>query len=156
MDERAGWSMGALAGSLVAGLAISALMLAKEQQSGGPSDLVVWERKGAQDVGLSTRRGAANWLEQAVAHGGHLALSALGGVAYAAAFEGDAPVVASGLAFGSAFYVACHWVLGPLLRLKPPEWREPPEAVTQHLIVHAAFGVLIAAGARLGARLSKS
>ena len=155
MVERAGWISGALAGSLVAGLAISALMLAKERGSGEPSDLVVWERKGARDVGLSPRRGEADGLEQAVAHGGHLALSALGGAAYAAAFEEDAPVVASGLAFGSAFYVACHWVLGPLLRLKPPEWREPPEAVTQHLVVHAVFGVLIALGARIGARLSK-
>lgn len=156
MDEREGWTTGALAGSLLAGLAISALMLAKERQSGEPSDLVVWERMGARDVGMTPRLGAANLTEQVVAHGGHLALSALGGAAYAAAFEEDAPVMANGLAFGSAFYVACHWVLGPLLRLKPVEWREPPAAVTQHLVVHAGFGVLIALGARLGARLFRT
>ena len=40
MDERAGWTSGALGGSLVAGLAISGLMIAKKLQSGQASDLI--------------------------------------------------------------------------------------------------------------------
>ena len=54
MDERAGWTSGALAGSLVAGLAISGLVIAKELQSGQPSDLIAWERAGGERLGLST------------------------------------------------------------------------------------------------------
>ena len=80
-----------------------------------------------------------------------MALSALGGLAYAAGVDEDAPVIPSGLAFGAAFYLACHWLAGPLLRLKPPEWREPPATIAQHLVVHAVFGMLIALGARFGA-----
>ncbi len=156
MAERAGRTSGALAASLLAGLAISGLMLFKERTSGEPSDLIRWERVGVGRLGLRAGRGAPGAGEQAGVHAGHLALSALGGAAYAAAFDEDAPVVASGLAFGAAFYVACHWIAGPLLGLKRPEWREPPAAVAQHLVVHAVYGLLIASGARVGARLAKS
>lgn len=151
MADRAGWTTGAVAGSLVAGVAISVLMLGKERLSGEPSDLIRWERRGTARLGAEPagRPGAA---EQATVHGGRLALSALGGAAYAAAFDEDAPVVASGLAFGAAFYVACHWVAGPLLRLKPPEWREPPATIAQHLVVHAVYGLLTALGARIASR----
>lgn len=154
MGDRADWTTGALVGSLVAGVAISGLMLGKERLSGEPSDLIRWERRGAGRFGLrpNGRPGAA---EQVGVHGGHLTLSALGGAAYAVAFNEDAPVVASGLAFGAAFYFACHWIAGPLLRLKPPEWRESPAAVAQHVVVHALYGVLTALGARLGSRRSR-
>ena len=154
MGERARWTLGALAGSLLGGVAISAMMVAKESARKEPSDLIQLERALAGRLGLQPSRppGAA---EQAIVHGGHLALSALGGAAYAAAFDEDAPVLASGLAFGAAFYVACHWIAGPLLRVKPPEWREPSATIAQPLGVHAVYGVLTALGAWAAAHLSR-
>lgn len=154
VSSRAGWTAGALAGSLVAGVAISALMLVKGQVTGQPSDLIAWERAGADRLGVdfgppTAEPGAA---EQVSTHAAHLALSALGGAAYAAIFDEEAPTVSSGLAFGMAFYVACHWIAGPLMRLKPPEWREPPLAVAQHLVVHAVYGLAIASAAKAGLR----
>ena len=94
-------------------------------------------------------------MEQVTVHASHMALSALGGIAYAAAFDEDAPVMRSGLAFGAAFYVACHWFAGPVLRLKPPEWREPPSAVAQHLVVHAVYALAIAGAAHVGASFAR-
>ena len=79
MDERAGWTSGALAGSLVAGLAISGLMIAKELQSGQPSDLIAWERTGAERLGLSTpsTKAMPGLAEQSGVQAAHLALSAI-------------------------------------------------------------------------------
>ena len=79
MDERAGWTSGALAGSLVAGLAISGLMIAKELQSGEPSDLIAWERAGAERLGLSTpsTKTMPGLAEQSGVQAAHLALSAI-------------------------------------------------------------------------------
>ena len=79
MDERAGWTSGALAGSLVAGLAISGLMIAKELQSGQPSDLIAWERAGAERLGLSTpsTKAMPGLAEQSGVQAAHLALSAI-------------------------------------------------------------------------------
>ena len=51
MDKRAGWTSGALVGSLVAVSAVSGLMIAKELQGGQPSDLIAWERAGAERLG---------------------------------------------------------------------------------------------------------
>ena len=79
MDERAGWTSSALAGSLVAGLAISGLMIAKELQSGQPSDLIAWERAGAERLGLSTpsTKAMPGLAEQSGVQAAHLALSAI-------------------------------------------------------------------------------
>ncbi|UDL96246.1 hypothetical protein LGH83_08735 [Lichenihabitans sp. PAMC28606] len=78
MDERAGWTSGALAGSLVAGLAISGLMIAEELQSGKPSDLIAWERAGAERLGLSTpsTKAMPGLAEQSGVQAEQLALSA--------------------------------------------------------------------------------
>ena len=78
MDERAGWTSGALAGSLVAGLAISGLTIAKELQSGQPSDLIAWERAGADRLGLSTpsTKAMPGSAEQSGVQAAHLTLSA--------------------------------------------------------------------------------
>ena len=79
MDERAGWTSGALVGSLVAGLAISGLMIAKELQIGQPSDLIAWERAGADRLGLSTpsTKAMPGLAEQSGVQAAHLALSAI-------------------------------------------------------------------------------
>ena len=79
MDERAGWMSGALAGSPVAGLAISGLTIAKELQSGQPSDLIAWECPGAERLGLSTpsTKAMPGLAEQSGVQAAHLALSAI-------------------------------------------------------------------------------
>ena len=68
-----------MAGSLVAGLAISGLMIAKELQSGQPSDLIAWERAGADSLGLSTpsTKAMPGLVEQSGVQAAHLALSAI-------------------------------------------------------------------------------
>ena len=79
MDERAGWTPGGLAGSLVAGSAISGPMIAKELQSGQPSDVIAWERAGAERLGLSTpsTKAMPGLAEQSGVQAAHLALSAI-------------------------------------------------------------------------------
>jgi hypothetical protein len=79
VDERAGWTSGALAGSLVARLAISGLMIAKELQSGQPSDLIACERAVAERLGLSTpsTKPMPGLAEQSGVQAAHLALSAI-------------------------------------------------------------------------------
>ena len=148
-----GWTLGALAGSLVGGAAISALMIAGERKSGDPSELIVLERATAKKAGLPAPAPQAlpDAQEQALTQGGHMLLSAIGGVAYAAAFDEDAPVVLSGIGFGAAFYALAHGVLKPVLSTSSPEWEETPSTIGRHLMVHAAFGLMVAAGARLGA-----
>ncbi|MBE7217467.1 MAG: hypothetical protein INR64_03255 [Caulobacteraceae bacterium] len=150
-----GWTLGAVAGGLVGGAAISALMITGERRSGEPSELIALERAGAERIGAPAPAPASAALpdarEQAVTQGGHLVLSAIGGVAYAAAFDEDAPLVLSGLGFGAAFWALAHGLLKPVVSTSAPEWSESPKIVGVHLAVHAVFGLCIAAGARLGA-----
>ena len=82
MDERADWTSGALAGSLVAGLAISRPMIAKDLQSGQPSDLIAWERAGADRLGLSTpsTKAMPGLAEQSGVQAAHLGLLAIAAV----------------------------------------------------------------------------
>ncbi|MBE7216843.1 MAG: hypothetical protein INR64_00065 [Caulobacteraceae bacterium] len=156
---RLGWTLGAVAGSLAGGAVVSALMLAQERASRKPAELTTLQRATAQRMGRRTLPPTAPYLptpeEQATAHGGHMLLSAAAGVAYAAAFDEDAPLVLSGLGFGEAFYALAHGVLKPILSTEDPEWRQPPPAIAQHLLVHAVFGLFIAAGAKLGAALDR-
>ncbi len=146
---------GAVAGALVAGLGISALLLAGERKSGEPSELATLERAGAEKLGVHPTPDAdrlPDAREQAVIQGGHLLLSAAAGAAYAASVDEDAGVVASGLGFGLAFYAAMHWVLGPLLGIKQPEWRAEAGTIAMHAANHLALGLATAAGARAAAR----
>jgi hypothetical protein len=71
-----------LAESLVAGLAISGLTIAKELQIGQPSDLIAWERAGADRLGLSTpsTKAMPGLAEQSGVLAAHLALSATANV----------------------------------------------------------------------------
>ena len=150
---RLGWTAGALAGSVIAGLGVTAVMIGGERASGDPSELIALQRASARRLGRATAPDEAMPTpgEQAVAQGGHLALSALAGLAYAAVTDEDTPVVASGLLFGAAFYVLAHVVAGPALGVKDAEWRQPPAVLGRHVLVHALFGLITAAGAKAGA-----
>lgn len=145
---------GAVAGGLVAGLGLTALLIAGERRSGKPSELADLERASAARLGLRVPDGAAlpGPREQAVIQGGHLLLSAAAGAAYAAATDEDADVLGSGILFGLSFYAAMHWITGPLLGVKTPEWRAGPAAIGLHAANHIVFGLVTAAAARLFSR----
>lgn len=147
--------LGAVAGGLVAGLGISTMLIAGERKSRQPSELAELEREGAKRIGVTPP--AADVLpdtrEQAVIQGGHLALSALAGAAYAGVTNEDAPVIVSGVAFGLGFYAVAHWFAGPLLGLKQPEWRSDGKTIATHTLNHVGFGLVTALGARLASRI---
>ena len=141
---------GAVAGGLIAGIALSAIMLAGEKVTGKPSELIELERAtaGKLDVTTSTGNVPATVTEQIVTHGGHLALSAAAGLAYAAVVNEDADGPAAGAAFGAGFFVAAYGIAGPALGVTPLPSRQPLVRAIQHPIVHALFGVTMAAFAR--------
>ena len=68
------WLFGAVAGGLVAGLGITAMLVAGERKSGKPSELAELERASAARLGLETPADKAlpGTGEQAVIQGGHL------------------------------------------------------------------------------------
>ena len=145
--------MGAVAGSLVGGAAITAMVMNGERKSGKPSELTDLGRATARRVGVRMPDATAlpGAREQAAIQGGHLALSVLAGLAYAAAFERNEAVLPSGIGFGLAFYAVAHWLAGPLLGLKAPEWQSGTKGIALHAVNHAGFGLLTALGARLAA-----
>lgn len=133
-------------------------MLIGERLSGRPSELIELERATAAklDVSVPAADEPATVGEQVVTHGGHLALSALAGLAYAAAVDDGADDARSGAAFGAAFFVAAYGITGPLLGVTPAPWRQPPVRAVQHPVVHVLFGVAMAAAARRAAGLQAS
>jgi len=141
---------GAIAGALVAGLGITAMLIAGERKSGAPSELAALERTAAGKLGLRPRADGAlpDPTEQAVIQGGHLLLSVAAGAVFAAIVDEDAAAMPSGIVFGLGFYTAMHWIAGPLLGLKKPEWRADPKTIGMHTLNHLAFGLATAAGAR--------
>ena len=128
-------------------------MLIGERLAGKPSELIELERATAVrlDVSVPAAGEPATVAEQVVTHGGHLALSALAGLAYAAVVDEGADDARSGAVFGAAFFVAAYGIAGPLLGVTPAPWRQPPVRAVQHPIVHVLFGVAIAASARRAA-----
>ncbi|WP_143051770.1 hypothetical protein [Sphingomonas palmae] len=146
---------GAMAGGLVAGLGITALMIAGERKSGKPSELADLERTSAHRLGVHPVPPAdrlPDATEQAVIQSGHLLLSAAAGAAFAAAVDEEAAVIPSGALFGLAFYAAMQWIAGPLLGVKKPEWAADAGTIGMHAANHVAFGLATAAGAKLAAR----
>jgi len=147
---------GAVAGALIAGLGLTAMMMAQERKTRKASELTDLGRASAHQLGVHhvpSGKRPPGTQEQAVVQGGHLLLSALAGVAYAAATEEDADVVPSGVAFGLAFYGVAHWLTGPLLGVKQPEWRSDGKTIGMHAVIHVAFGLATAAGARLASKV---
>ena len=148
---------GAVAGALVAGIGLTAMMMAQERQTRKASELTDLGRAAAHKLGVHhvpNGKRPPDAQEQAVVQGGHLLLSALAGLAYAAATDEDAGVVSSGLVFGLAFYGVAHWLTGPLLGVKQPEWRSDVETIGMHTVNHLAFGLATAAGAKLASEAS--
>jgi hypothetical protein len=145
---------GAVAGSLVAGLGLTVMLMAGERKSGTPSELAALERTAAQKLGVSSPSPEAlpSAREQAVIQGGHLALSVLAGAGYAAVTDEKTPVLAGGIGFGLAFYAVAHWLVGPLLGLKRPEWQSGRSTIGMHALNHIGFGLVTALGARTLAR----
>ncbi|WP_294331023.1 hypothetical protein, partial [uncultured Sphingomonas sp.] len=70
---------GAIAGGLVAGLGITALLIAGERKSGQPSELATLERAAATKIGRTPPPAdqLPDTREQAVVQGAHLLLSVL-------------------------------------------------------------------------------
>lgn len=146
---------GAVAGALVAGLGLTAMMMAQEKKTRKASELTDLGRASAHQLGVHhvpAGKRPPDKQEQAVVQGGHLLLSALAGMAYAATTDEDASVVPSGVAFGLAFYGLAHWLTGPLLGVKQPEWRSDGKTIGMHTANHLAFGLATAAGAKLATR----
>ena len=141
---------GAVAGGLIAGLALSAVMLVGERLGGKPSELIELERKTAAKLDIVTPQGDAppTAAEQVVTHGGHLALSVLVGLAYATVVDEDRDGVPAGARFGAAFFVADYGIAGPALGVTPLLWRQPPLRAVQHPVVHLLFGMTMALFAR--------
>lgn len=146
-DRRLG---GAVLGGVAVGIGLSAVMLLGEWLSGKPSELIELERATAARLAIATPTGPApaTATEQAITHGGHLALSALAGVAYVAAVDEAADGPAAGAAFGAGFFVAAYGIAGPALGVTPLPWRQPLLRAVQHPVVHVLFGLAIAASAR--------
>ena len=148
---------GAVAGALMAGLGLTAMMIKQEKKTRKASELTDLGRASAHRIGVHhvpADKRPPDPQEQAVVQGGHLLLSALAGVAYAAATDEDAGVLPSGVAFGLAFYAIAHWLTGPLLGVKQPEWRSDGKTICVHTANHIAFGLATAAGARLASKAS--
>jgi hypothetical protein len=148
---------GAVAGALVAGLGLTAMMMAQEKKTRKPSELTDLGRASAHQLGVHgvpIGKRPPDAQEQAVVQGGHLLLSAVAGLAYAAATDEDVDVVPSGIAFGLVFYGVAHWFTGPLLGVKQPEWRSDAKTIGMHTVNHVAFGLATAAGAKLASQAS--
>lgn len=138
-------------GRVAGGLLVSAVMVLKEAIAGRPSDLVQLER-GLVRPGRRRFNAPAAAEEQALAHGGHLALSAACGALYGALKPEDAAPVNAGLAFGMGFLALAYGIAGPAFRLTPKPWRDTPADNLQHVALHALFGVTTALMAERVAR----
>ena len=130
------------AGGLAAGLVLSALM-ARADVKDGTSELVKLQRRTAAKVrgGEADEQAGSGAGEALMAHGGHLALSALAGAAYGAATRNGSPV-RDGLLFGAVFWTLAYGVTGPALGVTPAPWRDTAGSLAQHGALHALFGVL--------------
>jgi len=134
------------AGGLVAGAALSGIMLLLERSGRGPSDLVLMERRAVRELGLPRRRpmrAPPDAAEQAAGHAGHLLLSAALGSGLGVLRRGlGTTAPKAGLLLGLGFYPLASALLGPLLGLARPPWRDRPSKVGRDILVHAAFGAV--------------
>ena len=48
-----------------------------------------------------------------------------------------------------------HWIAGPLLRVKQPEWRSDRKTIGMHTLNHLLFGLATAAGAKAATAVEK-
>lgn len=134
-------------GGLAGGLVLTAVMLLAERATGQPSDGVVMFRRGEQQLGLSHRRLSARpgLREEVAAESGHLLLSAALGGGFGVLRRGlGLSAQPAGLVLGLGFYPLAHWLVGPLLGLMRPPWRQRPAKMAQRVALHAVFGAVTA------------
>jgi hypothetical protein len=145
---------GAVGGGVLAGLGITAMMISGEKKSGMPSELIELQRASARKLGLHASESGTlpTGTEQAVAQGGHLLLSGIAGAAYAAVSDETTNPVLGGVLFGLAFYGVAHWLTGPALGVKTPEWTQGGKTIGMHAVNHVGFGLMTALAARIAAR----
>ena len=144
---------GAIAGSPAAGLGITGMMMAGEKKSGTPSELIDLKRASAAMLDAETPNGGLpTATEQVVAQKGHLLLSALAGTSYAAVTDENNDPLVGGVPFGLFFDALAHWLAGPLLGVKPPEWTQGGETIGMHTANHVASGLATAFSAHAAAR----
>ena len=132
-------------GGLVAGAVLSGMMLLLERSGRGPSDFVLMERRGARVLGAPHRRmgSAPDTGEQIAGHAGHLLFSAALGSGLGLLRRGlGTTAPRAGLVLGLGFYPVAFGLLGPLLGLTRPPWRERPSKVGQNVLLHAVFGAV--------------
>jgi hypothetical protein len=145
MREEARHLLAGAAGGLAAGVLTSAMMMGMQAKEGGASELGRLERRTAGRLGLPHRPEDAPAVpaEEALAHGGHLALSVLAGAGYGLATRGGgASPVLAGLTFGLGFHLLAFGVVGPALGVTPKPWRDSASNQLQHAALHALFGVV--------------
>ena len=133
-------------GGLAAGALLSGIFLGMEAASGEPSDLVKLKRRTMKRAGRRDRRDRARAVasEQAISHGGHLALSLAAGAIYGAAKPAQMPPIAAGAAFGGVFYALAYGAAGPALGVTPKLTRDSSSSIVQHGLFHILFGVVTA------------
>ncbi len=133
-------------GGLAAGALVSGALLALAAANAEPDELVQLKRRSVRAAGRADRRdrAPAGVGERALAHGGHLALSAAAGAAYALAKPAKLPAPVAGAAMGAGFYALAYGVTGPALGLTPPLWRDSPASLARHGALHLVFGVVTA------------
>ena len=142
--------VGAVAGAVFAGLAISVWLLIGELDSGKPSQLtrtmriiLNWFRANPLPV-LERPAAHIEYAEQAF----HFLLSAAAGVAYVLVGPRKGGLLRTGVLFGAGFFLFAHVVAGPLAGFMPPIWQvvrqEPLLTVALSTGQHLPFGVCTA------------
>ena len=135
-------------GGLAAGAVMTGLMIASQAAGMDQADDAVRiARRAGSQLGIGRRRldEKPSVQEEAVAQGGHLALSAGLGAAYGA-FQRwvGLPTVPSGLLLGLGFYPIAFGVAGPLLGITEKPWEAEPRLLGQRAAFHAVFGIVTA------------
>lgn len=135
------------AGGLAGGLVLTAVMVLSERMTGQPSDAVAMFRRGERQLGLPHRRQTARptLREEVASEGGHLLLSAVLGGGFGVLRRGlGLSAQPAGLVLGLGFYPLAHGLVGPLLGLMRPPWRQRPVKMAQRVLLHAVFGSVTA------------
>ncbi|MBV9750107.1 MAG: hypothetical protein JO157_14955 [Acetobacteraceae bacterium] len=148
MDKMTRSILAGTLGGLAAGAAMTGLMVASQAFGMDQADdaVRIARRTGSQ-LGLGRRRldERPSVQEEAVAQGGHLALSAALGAAYGAVHRRiGLPAIPSGLLLGLGFYPVAFGVAGPLLGITEKPWEAQPRLLGQRAAFHAMFGIVTA------------
>ena len=146
LNETARHVVAGAAGGLAAGVLLSGAIAGMGAARGEADELAQLQRRTARRAGRPYRHEGAppSVSEEAFAHGGHLALSAVAGAGYGLAHRGHDSPVASGLVFGLGFHALAYGVVGPALGVAPKPWRDTTASLAQHALLHAVFGVATA------------